>query len=444
MQVVAAPNAEIPQVQAAQDFKELSDKVANARADSRGKRSAKGQAATTATRDGRVGGGGKSKSPPPPSSRGGGRSRTSAVGNNAGRQRRQPSRGNSSSDSSSQHRRIGRDGSGKSSSSGSSKRSVKREVGKSTREAGDGNLNQEQSRQADAPSEIAPTPPSKEEVAAAGVGTGQSDQQEGRTLPREGSTPEEMEVPDGAVDPVVVGDRQQDDTATTSKEIVLAIGGALDDDAAEASQATETNQQQDDSGVETSGVEASGVEALGVEGALPTSATAATEVKTPLASPRLREDTSRTTMFQDEGCNDPGASSSSTTESVGDRTHPQQQRQNQPKQQSDSSAVALGTTPAISPLPMVPEVHGQNGATTEESTKMSPISPKTSSAGDGVDMDTVEDKEEEGQLTIPMQTMGDDQDGGLGPETGETQPLVSTAVVEFVPTERSLAAYCQV
>ncbi|CAM9487824.1 unnamed protein product, partial [Ectocarpus fasciculatus] len=55
--VVAAPDVGTPQVQAAQNFKELSDKVTNGRGDSRGKkRSPKGQAA--AARGRRLGRGG--------------------------------------------------------------------------------------------------------------------------------------------------------------------------------------------------------------------------------------------------------------------------------------------------------------------------------------------------------------------------------------------------
>lgn len=362
LQVVAAPNAEIPQVQAAQDFKELSDKVANTRGESRGKRSAKGQAAAVAaSRGGRVGGGGRSKSPPPPALRGGGRSRNSAalpVGSNGGRQRRRRSRSSSSGDSSSQQRRVSRNGSRKSVSGSNNttanKRLVRREVVKSTKEAGEGNANE-----ADDSSDTSRALPSKESVPAVEVDTVQPEQQEESTTPREGTTPEESEMPDAAVGPFVLGDGQQVYVATKSKE-VLNMYGTPDinaKNASEESPAAEINHQQ----------EISEMEASGIEGVLPTSTAAATEVKTPLASPPLGEDTTRTTLYQDEEGNDPDASSSST-------------------------------------------IH------------------------DGEEVDTLDVMEEE----------DGGQDGRLGPETEGAEQPDSTAVIEFVPTERTLAAYCQV
>lgn len=417
LQIVAAPNAEILQVQAAQDLKKLSDRVANARGDSRGKRLAKGQAAAAASsRVGRIGRGKQSKSPPPPSSA------ALPVKSNGGKQRRHTIGGNnSSSDSSSQNRRISRNDSGKRSSSS---KPAKQEVAKSAREAGEGKVkvNHAQTHQAEALSEIATTPPSNEQAAAEGMNIAQSAQKERSTSPREGTTPEEMKVADAAFDTGVVGDGQHDDAATNSKEVVRDIGRAPDDDAAEASPATETNQQQ--------------IEAPEIEEALPTSTPTATEVETPLASPVLPEETSRITLLrQDEGGNDPVASLSSTTESVHGQAHHQQeeeeQRQNQPTQRSDSTPAAFETVTTIAPPSMmVTEEQGQDRETTSE--EIFKISPKISPVGDKEQAGMVDDME------------GENRGGRVGPETEGPQQPDATAVIEFVPTERSLAAYCQV
>lgn len=391
--------------------------MANTRGESRGKRSAKGQAAAVAaSRDGRVGGGGRSKSPPPPSSRGGARSRTAMVlpvGNNDGRQRRATSGNTSGSDSSSKTGRISRTGSDKS-SNGSSRRSAKREVVKSTREAGDESFSHAQTHQAEVLS--------NKEAAAVGQDIERSDEQERSASPLEGAPPEEMEVVDAAVDPVLVSDGQQDDTDSNSEEVAMKSGAGPDDDAAEASPATETNQQR----------EASGVEAWRVDGGLPTSTAGLTEAKAPLAPLPLPEDMSRTTQCQDEDGIDSDAWSSSTTQGIIGQTQPQQ-RQNQANQLSDSAPVALETI-RMSPGPIVTEAPGQDREVMQEKYTMSPLSTKTSPARDGDEADILDDIEE-----------GDDgQDGRLGSETEETQHSVSSAVIDFVPTDRSLAAYCQV
>eukprot|EP00752_Nemacystus_decipiens_P003048 g2825.t1 len=446
--IIAAPSSMFPQVRAAQDFKELTDKVANTRGESRGKRSARGQAAAAAARGRRVGGGGRSKSPPPPSSRGGGRSRNSAVlpaGSSGGRRERQTSESNSSTDSSSQSRRVSRKGSGKSSISttttnnnnnnnnnnNKNKRSTKGEVVKSACVEGGGNVSRAQTCQAGATSETSPTQTSNELAAEAGPDIGQSDQQE--ESPREGKTPEDAEMVDVAVDSGVV-DNQQHDTATNigraadndvvevdsrQDEAAANIGEAPEDDAVEAALVIESNQQEDVEEVKSSRA----------EGAPSTSIAAATEVNTLVASLPPQKDTSRTTS-QDEVSKDLDATSSVRTQGVSGQN---QRGQSQPNQPSGSTPVALETTRTPAPLPLATEEQSQDRETTEENNTLSSLVPKTSSEGNREEMDPLDDTGE-----------GDDgQDCALGPETNEAKQLVSTAFTEFVPAERSLAAYCQ-
>lgn len=346
---------------------------------------------------------------------------------------------NSGAESSSQPRRVSRKGSGKSSiatiNTNNNKRSAKQEVVKSARETGGGNIDQAQTHQAEVSSEICPTPPSQEQVTAVESNIGQSIQQGGS--PRKGRTPQKMEVVDAVGDSVVVVDSQQGDTATNTdgapdndvvvvdnqqdetatniggapdNDVVVVdnqqddtnIGRAPDNDAAEATPSRDTTQQED----------ASGVEASGVKKARSASTVAATEVETNLSSSQVQEDTPRTTQ---------GVSG-----------------QNQPKQPSGSTPVSPETTTTTAPLPKATEANAQDRETTEENYTESPPSTKTSSAGDGEEVGSLDDIDEwdHGQ--------DDGQDGGLGPETEETHQLVSAAVIEFVPTERSLAAYCEV
>ncbi|CAN0320318.1 unnamed protein product, partial [Ectocarpus sp. 12 AP-2014] len=240
--VVAAPEAGTPQVQAAQNFKELSDKVANARGECRGKkRSPKGQAA--AARGRRLGRGG-SKLPSPPSSRGAGRRRSSVLpraggggggssGDGDGKQRGRSSRSSRAS-SSQQRRRSARSSSDSISGGKSDRSSAQREAVENS--GGDGGG--QQTRSAESSSEAGPPPllidkrpesmVSQEEPATKGV-----------------------EVSDSAV----AQDRSQDNNVARNQQQPGGNGSGTQDDAVEQSDVTGMVQRQDGAPGDTSAVE---------------------------------------------------------------------------------------------------------------------------------------------------------------------------------------------
>ncbi len=402
LQVVAAPNVDIPQIQAAQEFKELSDKVAN-------ERSLKRHETAAAGRGGRGGRGGRSKSPPRPSSRSGGRGRTPSVpairkGGGGGGQQRRQSTGSASSDSSSRHRRISR-------SRGTKKRPTSREVGGSAGDEEGGAREQAHSDEAGTKSELAPTRGTREGVAATEVDVGKPNQQEEGASPPAGAVAGEAGAPSA-------GDELVEDTAeapqhqggNAEEETVLISDRSQDDDADEASLDTEKVDLQQDTSV--------------AEGASLAHSASAVEVTTLVDQPRVQGDTSLAStksLSQDEGDIDPGVSASSTTEVPGGQveTRRQQEREKQ-IQQSDSTPAAAETKTAI---PQQLEAAAAESRQHHDNSR--------GGGGGGAD-------------SVPMRTVDNGADGGRGSETEKSRRRSPAAAIEFVPTERSLAAFCKV
>ena len=401
LQVVAAPNADIPQVQAAQDFKELSDKVAN----TRGERLLKRQKTAAAGRGGRGDRGGRSKSPPRPSSRIGGRGPDSLVPSvrksvSGGKKGGRLFTRSASSDSSSRSKRPSR-------SRGTKKRSSNRE--------GEGGRKHDlvHSDDAESSSKLAPTPGSREGASAVEVGLGETNEQEKVT-----SSPA---VANEAGAPGV-GDIQLEDAAEVrhhqgegaGKETSLTSVRGEDDNAGEPRRLAEAS-------------------SVGEEASLATSTTAEAK-NTPVASPPLQESTpltSTTALADDEGENGPGVSASLISEDASGQLQPQQRERQEPEQQG-------GFTPAITE--MTPGIAQQQSRVNEEHRH----NQQTSWAREGGDTDYREEAESDEILSIPSGTGDDGADGRRGPERQKSRRLSSAAAFDFVPTERSLAAFCQV
>lgn len=436
-QVVAAPDVEIVHVKAAQEFKELSDKVANARGDSRGKRSPKGQTATAAARRaGRGGVRGRSKLSPLPSSDGGGRRSATPppVGNNGGgrggavsrgssrRMRKSSASNGSNSDSSLQLRRVSRGGTG----NNSNNRSAKRDVVASASEESGGQRDQEQTRGSLSSSSGVASVTERAASAVTVPDVGHSDQREENASSSEGIVAEEVEVPDACVDTGLVGNgRQQLDDAAhqkqpgenSSTEAVTNSDGTQDDGTG-TPQAAETNQQDDVSVA---------------EGAMPNDSTAssADEAKALLIALPL-QDTPATSKTADSQHDENGSivpPSESEDESDQAPLRQQEARQHEKEraqeqegdQQSADSIVETNTTGLT--LPTVSEKREAAKERDESS----------SSAEDGQEAGIIDEKEEPSVVSMPDQTTDGVEVGGIGPEPEE-----------FAPTERSLVAYCEV
>lgn len=412
-QVVAAPNVDIPQVQAAQEFKELADKVAN-------ERSLKRQETAAAGRGGRGGRGGRSKSPSRPSSRSGGRGGNPSVppvrkGSGGGGKQRRQSTGSGSSDSSSRQRRT--------SHSGTKKRPTNREVGRSAGDEEGGEREQARSDEAETPAEVAPTLGSRGGAAAVEVDSGNPKQQEeGRSSPA-GAVADEAGAPS-------VGDEQVEDTAeapqhqggSTEEEAVLVSERSRDDDVGEASRDTEKVDLLKDTSVP--------------DGASLARSASAAEVTKLVALPKVQEDpslASATALSQDEGDNEPRASASSTTQgSSGQVESPRQQERGEQLQQG-------GSTPA--PAETKTLIPQQLNAAADENRQNH---QENSRAGEGGNADSCEETEPDETLGVPKRTANNGADGGLRSETKKSRQRSSAAAIEFVPTERSLAAFCKV
>ncbi|CAB1110788.1 unnamed protein product [Ectocarpus sp. CCAP 1310/34] len=409
-QVVAAPDAGTSQVQAAQNFKELSDKVANARGDSRGKkRSPKGQAA--AARGRRLGRGGSK--PPSPSSRGGGRRRSSVLpragggGGGSSNDGDDKHKGRSSRSSrasfSQQRRRSVRSSKGSNSISGSknSRSSAQREAVESSGGEGGG----QQIRSAESSSE-AGLPPllidrtsesmnSQEEPAAKGV-----------------------EVSDTNV---VAQDRSQGNNGARKQQHPGGNGNGTQDDAVEQSDVTGMGQRQDGAPGDTSAVE----ETL-VGNAL--------DGETVPTRPPLQGAASTSDLQDGSEISPPGPPSSATVHT---------------KQEEDSGLVDLEGSGITGSSPNETEQHDQERE--EEQLQPWPEQHEEVPEEDGVSLSAVEEAGEaaaeagflEGiqEEAAEPKRGADGGDGGAG--VVHQHGPAATAAIDFVPTERSLAAYCQ-
>lgn len=394
-QVVAAPNAGTPQVQAAQNFKELSDKVANARGDSRGKkRSPKGQAAAARAR--RLGRGG-SKPPSPPSSSGGGRRRSSVLPRAGG------SGGGSSVDGGG--KQLGRP-------SRSSRASFSQQRRRSVRSSRDSSsISSSKNNRSSAQREAVES--------SGGEGGGQQTRSAELSLEAEG-----LEAPDSTI----AQDRSEDSKqldGVRNQQQPRGDGNSSQDDAVEPSDVTGTIQRQDGALSDTSVVE----ETL--------SGNALSAVDGPTLPLQGAVSTSETTKSQDGSDNTPPGPSSSAM------GHTQQEENGGASPVDLEGSGNTGSSPVETEqydrereeeqLQPWPEQHEEVPEEDDElSLSMAEEVGKAAEAGflGGTQEEAAE----------PNREAGDD-DGGA---KGVRQPGPAAAAIDFVPTERSLAAYCQV
>lgn len=409
-QVVAAPDAGTPQVQAAQNFKELSDKVANARGDSRGKkRSPKGQAA--AARGRRLGRGG-SKPPSPASLRGGGRRRSSVLpraggvggsssGDGGGDQRGRSSLSSRASFSQ-QRRRSVRNSRDSNSISGSknNRSSAQREAVESSGGEGGG----QQTRSAESSSEAGP-PPLLIDKRSGSMGSQEEPATKG------------VEV--SAI--AVAQDRSQDNNGARNQQQPGGDGNSTQDNAVEQSDVTGMGQRQDGAPGDTSAVEE-------------TLAGSALDGETVPTRPPLQGAASTSESQDGSEISPPGPPSSATGHT---------------QQQEDSGLVDLEGSGITGSLPNETEQYDQEQE--EEQLQPWPEQHEEVPEEDGLSVSMAEEAGEEAEAGFlggiqeeaaePKRGAdGGDGDAGVVHQRGPA----ATAAIDFVPTERSLAAYCQV
>lgn len=466
------------QVQAAQKFKELSDKVTNARGDSRGKRSPKGQAAITAARRAaRVGARERSKSPPPSSSDGNGRSSaTPLTGHNGGghdgdrgssRARTSIGSNGRGSEFSSQHRQVSRGGSGNdsrssrisiSSSSSGNKRSAKTDVFESAGEERRGKRDQEQTRRPLSSSLIVASNPERSSVEVVVPDVGQPDQRQERAGLLKGTSAEEVEMPDASDDAGLLGDRQQVDYAEVQQQLwannnaesVTNIDGTQSDGTG-VPRVAEPNQMLDVAEADQQGDVPEAEEARSKA-----KTASADEAEAPIASPPLQGTsvTPKTTEPRHKDEKNPPVSSRASQDESGQaplrqqeakqreqeqaqaqvQKHEQKQGEATEEEDRQSDYAVVETKTEATPAPMTAGKQDMS----DERNKISSWVEGRQEAG------IVEKSEEPRVVSLPGQTMDDGEVGGLGPETEDQNPASAAAVIEFVPTEGSLAAYSQV